>query len=57
MREVVIKDIRGKEDEFTLNVQGFQFVKHHIDVATDWNDQIQIKEIVQPATEDLVKEM
>ena len=57
VREVLIKDIRGKEDEFTLNFQGFQFVKHQVDAVTDWTDQRQIKEIIQPATEDLVKEM
>ncbi|KAJ5110704.1 hypothetical protein N7532_001239 [Penicillium argentinense] len=28
IRDVAIKDIRGKEHEFTLDVQGFQFVKH-----------------------------
>lgn len=57
VREVVIKDIRGKEHEFTLNVQGFEFVKHQVGAVTDWQDETQIKQIVQPATEDLIKRL
>ncbi|PWY64841.1 hypothetical protein BO83DRAFT_368546 [Aspergillus eucalypticola CBS 122712] len=57
VRDVVIKDIRGKEHEFTLDVQGFQYVKHAIEGVTDWHDAAQIKQIIQPATEELVKRL
>lgn len=55
VRDVVIRDIRGREDEFKLNVQGFQYVKHSVEAVTDWRNQTQVKQLVQPATEDLVK--
>ncbi|KAK9857343.1 hypothetical protein MYU51_020687 [Penicillium brevicompactum] len=55
VREVVIKDLRGREDEFSLKVQGFQYVKHPVDDVTDWRNQTQVEKIVQPATKDLIK--
>ncbi|KAE8382352.1 hypothetical protein BDV26DRAFT_288637 [Aspergillus bertholletiae] len=57
VRDIVIKDIRGIEHEFTLDVQGFQYVKHHVDGVTDWRDETQVKQIVQPATEVLIKKV
>ncbi|OOF95621.1 hypothetical protein ASPCADRAFT_130009 [Aspergillus carbonarius ITEM 5010] len=57
VRDVVIKDIRGREHEFTLDVQGFQFVNHQVDGVTDWHDQTQVTQMVQPATEDLIKRL
>ncbi|GKZ86316.1 hypothetical protein AnigIFM56816_001368 [Aspergillus niger] len=57
VRDVVIKDIRGREHEFTLDVQGFQYVKHEITGVTNWHDPGQIKQIIQPATEELVKRL
>ncbi|KAJ5242632.1 uncharacterized protein N7469_000959 [Penicillium citrinum] len=55
VRDVVIKDIRGREHEFTLDVQGFQYVKHQVYGVTDWRDIAKVKQIVQPATETLIK--
>lgn len=57
VRDVVIKDIRGREHEFTLDVQGFQYAKHRVDGVTDWRDNAQVKQIVQPATEALAKKV
>lgn len=54
---VVIKDIRGRERDFTWNVQGFQYLQHEVEGVTDWTDRKQIHEIIQPATEELVKKM
>jgi hypothetical protein len=54
-QRVVIHDIRGREKEFALNVQGFQYVQHEVKGVTDWTDREQIKTIIQPATEELVK--
>jgi hypothetical protein len=56
-REVLIKDVRGRLEDFTLDVQGFQYVKHPVKGVTDWRDPRQLKEIVQPATEELVKQL
>lgn len=33
--KVVIHDIRGRENEFTLSVQGFQYIQHEIKGVTD----------------------
>lgn len=57
VREVVIHNIRGREEEFTLDVQGFQYIKHEVDGMTNWRDETQVKQIVQPATEALIKEV
>ncbi|KAF2763069.1 hypothetical protein EJ05DRAFT_506707 [Pseudovirgaria hyperparasitica] len=56
-KDVVIKDVRGREDEFKLDVQGFQYVNHSIEGVTDWTDPKQITEKVQPATVELVKKL
>ena len=57
VHRVVIKDIRGREKDFTWDVQGFQYLQHEIEGVTDWTDRKQIHEIIQPATEKLVKKM
>ena len=57
IRSVLIKDIRGREKEFTWNVQGFQYLQHEVKGVTDWTDRKQIHEIIQPATEELIKKM
>lgn len=56
-QKIIIKDIRGREEDFKWDVQGFQYLHHEIDGVTDWTDPKQIREIIQPATEDLVKKM
>ena len=55
-RSVKIHNIRGKEDEFSLNDQGFQF---HISptVGGDFRDTEFVKNEVYPETEKLLKEV
>ena len=57
VHRVVIKDIRGREKDFTWDVQGFQYFQHEVEGVTNWTDRKQIHEIIQPATEELVKKM
>lgn len=56
-KSVVIQDIRGEEQKYTLDVHGFQYVRHEITGVSNWSDEAQIKEIVIPETEKLVREM
>ncbi|CCF41499.1 hypothetical protein CH063_11758 [Colletotrichum higginsianum] len=39
-----ITDVTGREDEFTLDVQGFHYVKHESQV-TNWDDDEEIKRL------------
>lgn len=34
---VVVRDILGRESEFTLDTHGFQFVKHNLNSFNEWN--------------------
>ena len=54
--QVKIHNIRGHEDEFDLNTQGFQFGKHPT-VEKDFDDVDRIKRVVYPETEELLKEV
>ncbi|KAL2219393.1 hypothetical protein M432DRAFT_350301 [Thermoascus aurantiacus ATCC 26904] len=56
-KSVVIQDIRGEEQKYTLDVHGFQYVRHEITGVSNWSDEAQIKEIVIPETEKLVREI
>ncbi|WDK22565.1 CmcJ catalyzes late reaction in the cephamycin biosynthetic pathway [Colletotrichum graminicola] len=47
-----ITDITGREDEFTLDVQGFHYVKHESQV-TNWDDDEEIKRVNYPEMEKL----
>lgn len=53
---VVIHDISGEEDEYTLDTHGFQFVKHE-SKEKDFLDVEKIKAEYYPETEQLVKEV
>jgi len=57
VQNVVIKDIRGREKDFRWDVEGFQYLHHEIHGVTDWTDPKQIREIIQPMTEELVKKV
>lgn len=54
-RPVTIQDIRGREDEFNLDVHGFQLKKHQ-SAETEFDDNERIKRIVHPEIEGLLKE-
>ncbi|KAK1513745.1 cephamycin biosynthesis protein CmcJ [Colletotrichum paranaense] len=47
-----ITDITGREDEFTLDVQGFHYVKHQSRL-TNWDDDEEIKRVNYPEMEEL----
>ncbi|KAK4496464.1 hypothetical protein PRZ48_012444 [Zasmidium cellare] len=51
---VEVKNIRGSEDDFSLNKQGFQLVKH-ISSEKDFVDNDHIKKVVYPEVEELLK--
>jgi hypothetical protein len=53
---VCVKDIRGKESEYTLDTQGFQLVEH-MSQQVDFKDKERINNFYYRETEDLVKRM
>lgn len=55
-RPVKIRDIRGREEEFDLRTQGFQFVESPT-VGGDFKDSERVKREVYPETVKLLKEV
>lgn len=55
--EVIIHDIRGEESDFTLDRNGFQYVKHDVPELDDWSDEAKVKQVLIPATEKLVQQL
>lgn len=53
--DVVVRDVRGKEAEFSLDGQGFQFVKHESE-EKKFVDEEKIKEQYYPEVEQLLKD-
>jgi hypothetical protein len=53
-RQKVVHDIRGREDQYTLDTTGFQIVKHE-SAENDFVDDEQIKRVYYPETEELLK--
>ena len=53
-RPVVVHDARGREDEFSLDVHGFQFVRH-VSAETEFVDEQRIKEVYYKEAEELLK--
>lgn len=53
-QQLVVHDIRGTEDEYTLDTTGFQVVKHE-SVEKDFVDDEHIKAVYYPETEELLK--
>jgi hypothetical protein len=54
-RQVTIHDIRGEEQNYTLLKNGFQFVQHEVPELKEGADSEEVKRILVPATEQLVK--
>ena len=52
---VTINDVRGKEDQYTLDGNGFTFYKHS-SVEKDFADDDHIKAVYYPETEQLLKD-
>ena len=55
-REVVITDIRGREEDFKLDVQGFQMAQQESKEKV-FDDDARIREVYYPECEELVKEL
>ena len=53
--DVVVEDIRGREDQFTLDKNGFQVYRHE-SKEKDFIDDDQIKSVYYPETEQLLKD-
>ncbi|KAK7179858.1 hypothetical protein DPSP01_004591 [Paraphaeosphaeria sporulosa] len=52
---VTVRDVRGKEDQFSLDKNGFQFYKH-VSKEKDFLDDEKIKAEYYPETEQLLKD-
>lgn len=55
-RPVEISNMRGHEDEFDLNTQGFQYYESPT-VGGDFRDAEKVKKEVYPETEELLKKV
>lgn len=55
-RSALVHDIRGTEDKFTLDKNGFQIYKHQ-SVEKDFVNDEHIKKVYYPETESLLKEV
>lgn len=53
-QKLVVHDIRGSEDKYTLDTEGFQIVKHE-SKEKDFVDEEHIKAVYYPETEELLK--
>lgn len=53
---VKIHNIRGREEDFSLNSHGFQFGKYDT-VGGDFRDSHLVKKVVYPETEALLREV
>jgi hypothetical protein len=53
--DVVVQDVRGQEDQYTLDKNGFQIYRHK-SVEKDFLDDELIKAVYYPETEQLLKD-
>ena len=53
-QQLVVHDVRGTEDQYTLDTTGFQIYKHE-SVEKAFVDDEQIKEVYYPEVEELLK--
>ena len=51
--DVVVTDITGSEDKYTLDSHGFQLL-HHVSAEKDFTDEERIKEVYYPEIHQLV---
>ncbi|KAG6838842.1 hypothetical protein C0991_008016, partial [Blastosporella zonata] len=54
--EVTVKNIRGMEDNFTLDVSGFQYYKHETHCKS-FNTDSEIKKSYYPESTELIKQL
>ena len=55
-QQVVVRDVRGSEDQYTLDTKGFQIVKHE-SKEKYFVDDDQIRRVYYPETEELLKKV
>lgn len=55
-QRAVVHDIRGSEDQYTLDTKGFQVVKHE-SKEKEFLDDEKIQQIYYPDTEELLKKV
>ena len=55
-KSMVIENVRGKEDSFSLNATGFQFYKHTSKLSTFDNDE-EIRREYYPESIELIKKL
>lgn len=53
-RTMLVHDIRGEEDKYTLDTTGFQIYKH-VSQETAFQDDAEIKSVYYPEVEDILK--
>ena len=53
-RTMVVHDIRGEEDKYTLDTTGFEIYKH-VSQETAFEDDEEIKKVYYPEVEELLK--
>lgn len=52
-----VQDIRGREDDFSLERNGFVYVKNELDGLEACTTEEEFEKLIIPATEKLVKEL
>ncbi|RYP51128.1 hypothetical protein DL768_003475 [Monosporascus sp. mg162] len=52
-----VQDIRGREKEFTLATQGFEYREHALPAVVDWQDKGEIEEIYVEALKSFVQDL
>lgn len=53
-RTMLVHDIRGEEDKYTLDTKGFQ-VHRHVSRETTFEDEEEIKRVYYPEIEEILK--
>ena len=53
-KRLIVHDVRGREDQYTLDTTGFEIYKHE-SVEKDFLDDDKIKAVYYPETEELLK--
>lgn len=55
--KTTVQDVRGRENEFTLDNNGFTYAKHEIEGLDACTSEEEYQKLIVPATEELVKEL
>lgn len=56
-RDVTISDVRGHEDSFSLDHNGFQYVNHPVAELEACTSEEDFAKVLLPATEELVRNL